>query len=319
MTTDTRVFTRDDAARWAVALAVLLVDLAWLYFSGRSVTHAGAIASATGIGMLAAISLTLTWIAGWPRVTATSRGMHYRRLALVAQGGALMVLLTSAMSVLSYLLISLAPPLVDERLVMLDGALGFHWPVVRSWVRAHPLISAILKLAYVSGGIQLVLVPMLAGLLGRAEYLREFLSMLILSCILLLLFAAPWPAAGAFVTFGVASPGELATVSHFSALRDGSLRVFDLGHMQGLISLPSYHTTLALVFVRAMRWTRTGFVLACMLNLVMIASTPTEGGHYLVDVIAGVGLWGLTVCMLRLFSRTTAAAMRTPVGPVQPA
>jgi len=302
-----------------VALMVVLLDAAWLHLSGHSVTPASVTASAAAVALLIAISASLGLVAALPRVTRTSRGLHYRRLASVAQSGAFMVCLTSAMSVLSYLLIALAPPLVDERLATLDGVLGFHWPLVYAWVREHPHINTILRIAYISGGIQLVLVPMLAGLLGHADYLREFLSSLTLSCALLLLIAAPWPAVGAYVHFGIASPGELATISHFSALRDGSLRAIDLSQMQGLISLPSYHTTMALIFIQAMRWTRRGFVLACVLNLTMIASTPTEGGHYLVDVIAGLGLWLLTMCMLRVLLRRSTPALRTQVGPAQPA
>lgn len=109
-------------------------------------------------------------------------------------------------------------------------------------------------------------------------------------------------AAGAYVSYGLASPGELATVAHFGQLRDGTMHVFDLGNMQGLVSLPSYHTALALIFVRSMRWTRVGFVVACVLIGLMILSTPTEGGHYLVDMAAGVGLWALPAGMLLAFA-----------------
>lgn len=319
MTTDIPVFTRDDAARWAFALMVMGLDFAWLTLSGRSVTQASVMASGAGIVTLIVISATLSVIAARPKVRSTQRGLHYRRLALLSQSGAFMVLLSSTMSVLCYLLVTLAPPLVDERLARLDNELGFQWPQLYSWVREHPSISTVLKAAYASGGLQMVLVPMLAALLGRAEYLREFLSTLTLSCVLLLLLAAPWPAAGAYVYFGMASVDELATISHFSALRDGSLLVFDLEQMQGLVSIPSYHTAMALIFMQGMRWTRIGFVLACVLNLAMIASTPTEGGHYLVDVIAGVALWALTVCLLRALSGLRKPAELVLSGRARPA
>lgn len=320
MTTTARVFTQGDGIRWGSTLAVVGLDVVWLRSAGQSVTQASLAAASTGVVLLLVVSLVLALIAGLPRVTATSRGLHYRRLALVAHNGALMIVFTSAMSVLSYLLVTLAPPLVDARLAALDAQLGFDWPRVYAWVHARPTVHHVLQVAYGSGLLQLGLVPMLAGLLGRADRLREFVSNLMLSCALLLLIAAPWPAAGAFVYFGMAGPSELATVSHFSALRDGAMRVFDLGQMQGLVSLPSYHTAMALFFVQAMRWTRTGLVAAGLLNALMLLATPTEGGHYLVDVVAGVGLWALTAGVLRIVvARRHAPAVAEPAVPPQPA
>lgn len=318
MTIDTRVFTRGDAIRWAMVLVILVPDFVWLMASGRAVTHGSLVSHCLAVATLAVISLVLSLIAGLPRITTTSRGLHYRRLALVAQCGALLVAFTSVTCVLSYLFVTLAPPLVDARLAALDAMLGFDWPRAYVWVRAHSTLHLVLLLAYSSGLLQLVLLPMLIGLLGRAAYLREFLSNLMLSSVLLLLIAAPWPAAGAFVFFGVASPADIATVSHFSALREGSMRVFDLAQMQGLVSLPSYHTAMALFFVQAMRWTRPGVVIIGLLNLLMIVSTPTEGGHYLVDVVAGVGLWVLTAGALRLLAGREAPARAEPAAAPQP-
>ncbi|SOY56157.1 conserved membrane protein of unknown function [Cupriavidus taiwanensis] len=300
-------------------MLVLVLDGAWLVASERSVTTASLRGSGLGVAMLAAIATVLGLIASHPRITATSRGLHYRRLALVAHSGALLVAFTNVMSVMSYLLVTLAPPLVDERLAALDRMLGFDWPQAYAWVRAHPAIDLIFKFAYMSGLAQLLLIPMLTGLLGHATYLREFVASQMLSCVLLLLIAAPWPAAGAYVSYGLASPGELATVAHFGPLRDGTMQVFDLGHMQGLVSLPSYHTTLALIFVQSMRWTRVGFIVACVLNGLMILSTPTEGGHYLVDVVAGVALWALTAGMLHVFSNRSTPALSGRMAPTQPA
>jgi len=300
MTTNARVFTQGDVIRWECVLAVVVLDGVWLAASGHAITRASLTAELASVLLLIIISIALALIAGLPRITATSRGLHYRRFALVAQSGALMVTFTSAMSVLSYLLVAIAPPLVDTQLAAVDAQLGFDWPHLYMWVRTRPTLHLVLQLAYYSGMLQLGLIPTLTGLLGRGDYLREFVTNLMLSCVFLLLISTPWPATGAFAFYGVASPSDLAMVSHFGALRDGTMRVFDLTQMQGLVSLPSYHTAMALFFVQAMRWTRTGLVLAGLLNALMIFATPTEGGHYLVDVIAGVGLWALTVGMLRL-------------------
>jgi membrane-associated phospholipid phosphatase len=52
--------------------------------------------------------------------------------------------------------------------------------------------------------------------------------------------------------------------------------------------MPSFHTEMAVIFAYALRRVPVVSVIGVALNAVMIASTPTEGGHYLADVIGGL-------------------------------
>ena len=60
--------------------------------------------------------------------------------------------------------------------------------------------------------------------------------------------------------------------------------------MEGIVTMPSYHTVLAVLLTYAFR--RTGLVGygIATLNFVMLLSIPPIGGHYLVDVLAGGAL-----------------------------
>ena len=102
--------------------------------------------------------------------------------------------------------------------------------------------------------------------------------------------------------------GDIASLSHFEALRDGRLRDIPLREMQGLISIPSLHTVLAVLLVHAMRGTvlLPAFV---VLDAAMIVSTPIDGGHYLVDVLAGALLAGGLIALER---RQVSRARATP-------
>jgi membrane-associated phospholipid phosphatase len=59
---------------------------------------------------------------------------------------------------------------------------------------------------------------------------------------------------------------------------------------EGIITFPSLHAALGLIFAlalwpdRVLRW----FSLA--LNLLMIVATPIDGSHYFVDVFAGLAI-----------------------------
>ncbi|MBN3802205.1 hypothetical protein GXB81_03925 [Paraburkholderia sp. Ac-20336] len=72
------------------------------------------------------------------------------------------------------------------------------------------------------------------------------------------------------------------------------------------VSLPPFHTALAVIFVDSLRRVRCLFWLVTLLDLILTASTPTQGGHDLADVLAGVVLSVLTI-MCPLPSRLAGA------------
>lgn len=63
--------------------------------------------------------------------------------------------------------------------------------------------------------------------------------------------------------------------------------------------MPSMHTAMAILFAYALRRVPVVAYVAAILNAVMIASTPTHGGHYLIDVVAGVLLAVTTIMLVK--------------------
>ncbi len=218
----------------------------------------------------------------------------YRRLrggeraADLAAGVALFTAMATAGSLLSYLAFRAGAPLADARLAAWDAALfGFHWPDWAAWVEARPGLRDTLRIAYTSMSLQiaaaLVLLP-LAGMRARAD---EFLAVMGLSLAVTVAISAALPAEGAAVFFGDETPAHYLDAQR--ALRGGTLGALDLGNLQGIVTFPSYHTVTAVALIHAARGTPLAF-LAWVLNGLMILSTPTEGWHYLVDVVAGVAV-----------------------------
>jgi membrane-associated phospholipid phosphatase len=164
-------------------------------------------------------------------------------------------------------------------------------------------VQRILAVAYESGMPQLIAIPAILGVSGRREDLLNFFFLLVLSSFLLLIISTPFPATSAFVHFRVTDPNAVSTVSDFAILRDGTMRTFDLMKMQGLISMPSFHTALAVIFIYSVRRIPLLFSIALVINVTMIVSTPTQGGHYLADVIAGLILSAMTIQSLIMASR----------------
>ena len=72
-----------------------------------------------------------------------------------------------------------------------------------------------------------------------------------------------------------------------SRLRDGSLTELELSSMGGIVTFPSFHAAMAILFVWAVwpiRWARIPMLAA---NGLMWVSAIPIGGHYLVDLLGG--------------------------------
>jgi membrane-associated phospholipid phosphatase len=114
----------------------------------------------------------------------------------------------------------------------------------------------------------------------------------------------------------LAVPREFETQA--LALRDGSMRMIELGEAQGLVTFPSFHTVVAVLLllgflhVPYLRW--VGFVL----NGLMLISIPVEGSHYLVDLIAGVGVAWLAWGLARVTAHSAAPAVRRRIAAQPP-
>jgi membrane-associated phospholipid phosphatase len=96
------------------------------------------------------------------------------------------------------------------------------------------------------------------------------------------------------------------------------MREISLSRMEGLITFPSFHTTLAVLFVAALREHRLALVIGAVVNGLMLLSIPSEGGHYLVDVFAGalvaaVAIWAAS----RIEQRLSVPMPRAALSPAE--
>ena len=105
----------------------------------------------------------------------------------------------------------------------------------------------------------------------------------------------------------------------FHGLRDGTYRQVMAIGSEGIITFPSLHAALAVILIAAFwplpiaRWLGAG------VNSLMLAATPIDGSHYLIDVLAGTALAILCLAAARLLvARMTAppeTAERAEVAP----
>jgi PAP2 superfamily len=189
-------------------------------------------------------------------------------------------------------------PLHDELFARLDAALGADWVTWFVWLNNHPLLAIVLRHAYTSAGIQTLILVFIAQFVFSWEIrLQRALLAAQVSAVVTLVVAAAVPALGAYHHF----EGRLNTliqhrqfspevtdvhVAYVLNLR-GHAPELRLDHVYGIITFPSFHTVLAILFIwavwpnRPMRW------VALAVNGLMILAAPLFGAHYLVDVFAG--------------------------------
>jgi hypothetical protein len=256
---------------WALIYLLLAVDFVWAWQIGLSV--AGIELSAGSIIVLLAISVIYR-----PRSRAIAD-----IAAATASWGALM----STGVVLSYLAASCALPLQDEMMERLDRVVGFDWLPWHDAILGHPALSWLLSIAYYSLHPQGALSVMYFAVSGRTERIRELLLLAGVTLAATVSISAIWPTLGPFAAHG---GGDVAYLRDVLALRAGGPWHFKLSEMEGIVTMPSYHTVLAVLFTYAFR--RTGLVgyAVATLNVVMLLSIPPIGGHYLVDMLVGGAL-----------------------------
>lgn len=198
--------------------------------------------------------------------------------------------------VFSYLAAHIGRPLYDSAFAGIDAVLGFAWRPWYEFVRTTPVLYWVLFLAYVSGIFQIVGSIAYFALTRQGASNQELWWTSFAAMFITALVSGIYPAMGAFFHFHE-NMVHAVHVPHLLALRDGSLSHFT--DLQGIVTLPSYHTAQAILFMYAYRGQRRLFAWVVLLNALMLLSTPSMGGHYLVDMLAGAAVAGVSIGMVR--------------------
>lgn len=215
----------------------------------------------------------------------------------------------------TYLAVSLNAPLADDALIAVDQRMGFDGEALIRWVDTMPTLSWALMHAYASFSMQLIVLPMLLILLGQPA--RAFALVLAYAFVgfSASLVSVWFPALGSHVVYAI-DPESLTSINpyfgyafldQFNAVREQPVFMFSLTTAEGILTFPSVHAAVAFlcgVSAFNLPWLRYPFL---ALNVLMGFATLTHGGHYLVDVFAGVGFAVFSLYCIGYFSRVSAA------------
>lgn len=237
------------------------------------------------------------------------------KLASTLESTAQLVVFAAVAAPLSYLAASTPLPLQDAVFDAMDHALGFDWKGLLALMNRWPGFLVFMRVIYLSLTVQMTAVVLLLGLTGRLSWLRVYMLAFIFAAVLTIALSALLPAEGVWLHYGLKAEPAAMPVSHtswpvFLGLRDGSYRLLMAVGSEGIITFPSLHAALAVVLIAAFwpmpiaRW------LSVAVNSTMLAATPIDGSHYLVDVLAGVAI--AILCILA--ARILVARLTTPAA-----
>jgi membrane-associated phospholipid phosphatase len=230
------------------------------------------------------------------------------RLAAIAEWTLLWIIFSVSGALLTYLAAANGGPLYDAKLAALDAELGFDWRAWFDFVGVHPLLRLALAAAYHSHLPQICFSVLWLSYLGWDHRNAELLTNLTLALVLTTAVFWLYPTLGPCV--GLPECQD-AYVDDLLGLRSGTLPSIDVMLLKGVIAFPSFHAVMATLFTYAHRRSAS-FPFVAAVNLVMLVSIPSEGGHYLVDVAGGLIVGGAAILAARLLpSKEPALAPAT--------
>jgi membrane-associated phospholipid phosphatase len=269
------------------------------------------------------VDLASFGLLGGLSVALTALGIFYERarndanLSAMLFGAAFLCAFSPSVDIFNYFLLTIAGPRADLFFAHVDRAIGFDWPTLMSWIAGHPHLNALLRIAYESSLSQIALLVICLSWNGRPRDIYSLCIALATGGILAVAIWAMFPSFGAFSVYHL--PPQIA--AHLPLALDGAYAqqlVALLQHgpgriapdqLRGLIGFPSFHSVLAILVMwyawplRYLRWP------ALILNVLVLLSTPVQGGHHLVDVLGGLALAALSIA---LAERVTKMPARRP-------
>jgi len=242
------------------------------------------------------------------------------RLAAALGGTAQIVAFAAVGAPLSYVAASLNLPLQDRWFDYADRALGLDWSVLLTWMDTHAAIHPIFRVIYMSLMPQTVVVVLALAFAGRLAWLRIFVLAFFITTLITIAIAAIVPAEGVWGFYRLhasAYPDIIPATREdhlpiFHGLRDGTFRLLMATGAQGIITFPSLHAALALILtaglwpIPVLRWA------GLILNALMLLSIPVDGGHYFIDIPAGLAIAWISLAA----AKAVAERAHQPLAPL---
>ena len=215
-----------------------------------------------------------------------------------------------SLACLSYVGAAADLPLRDTGIIWIDRHLGFDWLQIMTTLDHSPRLLMLLNGAYATFTAQLIGAALVLVIAGKVRELDRFFVTFACASIIAEGLSVLVPTLGPI--WALANNAQFAnlptlgrtTAEIVLALRDKTLATIDFEAVNGIISFPSVHATVAIIVPYALRWNRWVFWPIASLDAVMLVSAVPSGNHYLADVLAGVAVGVLAIACGRALQKS---------------
>ncbi len=267
-----------------VAIFALLIDFCLIFYKGANVDYAGYSGIILVVIMLSAI------------------GYFYRlsgRSENIASGllcASIFVFFSACLALFNYLLLPISFGPFDQLLTKVDSYFGFYWPDVMALATNYPMLTQLMKWAYMSTMIQFALLVAILGLSGRTRDLHIMITSVTITATLTICFWGIFPTTGTTTVYEI--PSDIWQAVNPLVDRNYALELITIvkhgpsiispTEIRGLIAFPSYHAVLAFTAMYAARNLKVLGAIFLLINLLILPSIFVHGGHHFVDLPAGL-------------------------------
>lgn len=238
-------------------------------------------------------------------------GLFYARfrpdpaLEAMLMGASFLCAFSAAASVLNYFLLTVAGPRIDDYLVVADRLIGFDWYQAMVAMADRPLLNAFFFQVYNFTLPQIALLMITLAWTRQPERVYRFCLAIASGALIAIFFWAALPSLGAKSMYALPASVEgrmtLSVTTQYGrelvALLHNGPGYITPNDLRGLIAFPSYHGVLALItafyawHVRWLRWP------ALAINLAVLISSPIQGGHHAIDLVASIPVAALALAI----------------------
>ena len=286
-----------------LAASVVIIDCVWALWAGFS------------LDLVAYLRLALMSAGLFAGAWFYTRMRPDPRLAAMLFGTGFLCAFSAGASVLNYFLLTVAGTPIDPLLVAADRALGFDWYDVMVGMASYPTLNDVLFRVYNTILPQMAVLLVVLAWNGHVDHVYRFCLAVAVGALIAIAVWTIMPSLGAKSLYTLPAWVEARLVLSVTpeygrelirllANGPGYITPADL---RGLIAFPSYHVVLALLliwFARPVRWLFWPYL---VLNIIVLFSTPIQGGHHMVDVF---GAFPVTLLALLLAGELSQKARK---------
>lgn len=229
----------------------------------------------------------------------------------------------ATLNVLSYFGLTIAGPRIDEFLASVDRHIGANWPALIVFMSNHPIANFVSFFVYQSSTWQVVILIAVLGWRDRVRTVEQVCLTLVLCGIFTISVWMMFPSFGAIAVYGLPSTiaGHLPifvdqNYAHqlMGLLENGPGRISPFA-VKGLVGFPSFHTAQAVIVAWYARRTGLLFYPFLIFNVLTVLSTPTQGGHHVIDLLGGFAAAVLSIWLATFIANRLRKA-EMPKGPM---